>query len=51
MAKQTAQSNLLPQHLWGEIVRWIDDDHFIIRIGCREIIGNKQYWRITDGEE
>lgn len=50
MAKQTASSILLHQ-LHGEIIRWLDHDHFIVRIGCHEIIGKKMYWRITDEEK
>lgn len=49
MAKQTASSIFLHQ-LHGEIIRWVDDDHFIVRIGCREVIGNKKYWRINNGD-
>lgn len=49
MAKQTAYSKLCLQ-LSGEIIKWLDDNQFIVRIGCREIVGNKQYWRVEDGD-
>lgn len=49
MAKQTAHSNLI-LNLSGEIIKWLDDNQFIVRIGCREMIGNKKYWRIVNGD-
>lgn len=48
MATETAHSKLCPQ-LYGKIIRWIDDEQFVVLRGCREIIGNKKYWRISDG--
>ena len=49
MAKQIAHSILLPQ-LYGEIIRWLDDDQFVVCIGNREMIGSKKYWRIDNGD-
>lgn len=34
--------------LSGKIVRWIDDSQFIVLCGGREVIGNRQYWSITN---
>jgi hypothetical protein len=45
MPKETASSKLCPR-LYGEIVRWIDYDYFIVRCGGREMIGSKAYWRV-----
>lgn len=50
MVKETASSKLCPR-LYGEIVRWIDNEHFIVRCGGREMIGNKAYWRVGDEEQ
>ena len=49
MANETAHSKLC-HSLFGEIVRWIDDEQFIVRCCCREIIGHKRYWRVCDGK-
>lgn len=49
MAKQIAHSKFC-NGLFGEVVKWLDENQFIVRCGCREIIGHKQYWRIEDGD-
>ena len=49
MANEIAHSILCPK-LYGQIVRWIDDEQFIVQCGCREIIGHKKYWRKSDGK-
>lgn len=48
MANETAHSKLLPQ-LHGQIIRWFNDEEFVILCGYREIIGHKKFWRISDG--
>lgn len=40
-----ATSKLIPA-LSGQIVRWIDSDHFIIRFAGYNILAYKAYWAV-----
>lgn len=44
---ETAYSTLCPT-LYGKIVRWIDDVHFIALCKGREVLGHRDYWRIVN---
>lgn len=44
---EVAHSKLCPK-LHGKILRWVDDEQFIILCQGREIIGHKQYWRVMN---
>lgn len=34
--------------LHGKILRWLDDNQFIVLCQGHEIIGHKQYWSVTN---
>ena len=42
----TAKSKLLPR-LHGQIVRWVDAEHFIVLVrGEKEVLAHKDYWEV-----
>jgi hypothetical protein len=45
--KMIAHSDLVPG-LHGRIIRFIDEDHFIILVDGKEILCNKNYWRVEN---
>ena len=48
VTNQYATSMLVPT-LHGKILRWIDDDQFIVLCKGREVLGTKEYWSIRNG--
>lgn len=41
-----ARSKLIPR-MCGPILRWIDDEQFIVLYRGREILGHRDYWEVT----